>query len=99
MAAELINSPEAALDISEAYDWYEGRRIGLGEEFLSRLDACIQSILRNPEMYPVAHESYRRGLLRRFPYGVFYEDADTAVTIWAVFHTARNPEKWRSRLE
>jgi plasmid stabilization system protein ParE len=98
MAAELIFTPEAAQDISEAYDWYEERRSGLGEEFLSRLDACLQSVLRNPEMYPVVHESYRRGLLRQFPYGVFYEYEENNATIWAVFHTARNPEKWRQRL-
>jgi hypothetical protein len=48
MAAELIVAPEAEQDIAEAYEWYEGKRFGLGEEFLSRVDACIQGILRNP---------------------------------------------------
>ena len=32
MAVELILAPEAEQDISEAYDWYEQRRPGLGEE-------------------------------------------------------------------
>lgn len=41
MAAELVIAPEAELDIAEAYIWYEGRRAGLGEEFLSSVDACI----------------------------------------------------------
>jgi hypothetical protein len=41
MAAELILAPEAELDLAEAYDWYELRRIGLGEEFLGCVDACI----------------------------------------------------------
>jgi hypothetical protein len=36
MAAELIVAPEAERDIEEAYDWYEGQRVGLGEEFLTR---------------------------------------------------------------
>jgi hypothetical protein len=40
MAAELIIAPEAEQDLAEAYAWYEGRRIGLGEEFLSGVDAC-----------------------------------------------------------
>lgn len=48
MAAELIFAPEAEADISTAVDWYESRRAGLGEEFLSHFDACIQRILRNP---------------------------------------------------
>ena len=41
MAADLIVAPEAEQDIASAYDWYEGQRFGLGEKFLSRVDACI----------------------------------------------------------
>jgi hypothetical protein len=67
MAAELIVAPEAEQDIAEAYEWYEGKRFGLGEEFLSRVDACIQGVLRNPELHRVIHENYRRNLVRRFP--------------------------------
>jgi plasmid stabilization system protein ParE len=86
------------LDIAEAYDWYEGRRAGLGEEFLSSVDACLESIRRRPETYPVVHEGYRRSLIRRFPYAVFYAQSAAAVTIYAVFHTSRDPDKWRRRL-
>ncbi|MGA2714009.1 MAG: hypothetical protein ABSG41_12955 [Bryobacteraceae bacterium] len=50
MAVELVIAPEAELDITEAYSWYEGRRSGLGEEFLSSVDACLESIRRRPEM-------------------------------------------------
>lgn len=60
MAAEFIIAPEAVLDIGDAYGWYEGHRSGLGEEFLSCVDACIQGIRRMPEMYAKAHEDYRR---------------------------------------
>lgn len=53
MAVKLIIAPEAEQDISEAYAWYEDRRLGLGEEFLSCVDAWIQAICRMPEMYAV----------------------------------------------
>jgi plasmid stabilization system protein ParE len=98
MAAELIVAPEAEQDVADAYGWYEGRRPGLGEEFLSCVDACIQAILRAPDMYPAVHESYRRALVRRFPYAIFYEHTGETVTIYSVFHTSRNPDKWRQRL-
>jgi hypothetical protein len=39
MAAELIIAPEVEQDLAEAYAWYEARRVGLGEEFLSCVDA------------------------------------------------------------
>jgi len=68
MAAELIIAPEAELNVAEAYVWYEGWRVGLGEEFLTSIDACIESIRRQPEIYPFVHETYRRSLVRRFPH-------------------------------
>jgi plasmid stabilization system protein ParE len=46
-------------------------------------------------MCPVVHETYRRSLIRRFPYAVFDDHSDARVTIYAVFHTSRNPNKWR----
>jgi toxin ParE1/3/4 len=98
MAAELITAPEAEQDIAEAYAWYESRRVGLGEEFLSCIDACIQAICRTPKMHAIVYENYRRALLRRFPYAVFYECDQSAVTIYCVFHTSQDPEKWRERL-
>jgi plasmid stabilization system protein ParE len=98
MAAELILAPEAELDLAEAYAWYEKRRAGLGEEFLSSVDACLESIRRQPEMYALVHEMYRRALIRRFPFAIFYEYSEAAVTVYSGFHTSRDPEKWRQRL-
>ena len=78
-----------------------GMRVGksvLGEEFLNCVDACVEGTLRSPEMYPVVYKDYRRALVRRFPYGVFYEYEEGTVTIYSIFHTARDPSKWRQRL-
>jgi plasmid stabilization system protein ParE len=98
MIAELVIASEIEQDILEAYSWYEDRRSGLGEEFLSCVDACIEAICRTPEMHVVVHENYRRGLVRRFPFAIFYEYAAATVTVYGVFHTSRNPDKWRQRL-
>jgi plasmid stabilization system protein ParE len=98
MAAELIVAPEAEQDMDESYRWYESRRTGLGEEFLDCVDACIQAICRTPKMHATIHENYRRGLVRRFPYAVFYDYDGTSVTVYTIFHTSQNPDKWRERL-
>ena len=47
MAAELVLAPEAEEDVALAYGWLEARRLGLGEDFLARVDACLQSVRRN----------------------------------------------------
>ncbi|MGO9271221.1 MAG: type II toxin-antitoxin system RelE/ParE family toxin [Terriglobia bacterium] len=98
MGAELTIAPEAEQDVAEAYVWYEGRRAGLGEEFLSCVEACIEAICRTPDLYSIVYENYRRGLVRRFPYAIFYEHTERKVTIYCVFHTSRDPRKWRQRL-
>jgi plasmid stabilization system protein ParE len=51
MAKNLIILPQAEQDITEAYNWYQERELGLGEEFLRCIDASIQMIERNPEIY------------------------------------------------
>jgi hypothetical protein len=71
MAAELIIAPEVDEDLAEAYAWYEKQRAGLGKDFRSCVDSCIQAVRRTPQMGAVVHQNYRRGLVRRFPYAVF----------------------------
>lgn len=90
--------PEAEQDATEAYNWYEGQEPGLGEEFLRCTETCILSIRRNPELYRKVFEEFRRALVRRFPYAVFYEYESDHVFIYAVFHCSQDPNKWRSRL-
>ncbi len=98
MAVELIVTVEAEQDAQEAYDWYEKRRYGLGEEFLGCLEAGILLILRNPASFAKVFEDYRRAPMRRFPYSIIYELVDDKVTIHSVFHASRDPAKWRERL-
>ena len=99
MIAELIVASEVEQDISDVYGWYEDRRVGLGNEFVDCVDACPQRNRRQPEMHAVVYQSYRRALIRRFPYAVFYESTATQVTVYCICHTARDPEKWRHRLK
>ena len=94
----LVILPEAEQDVAQAYIWYEEQELGLGEEFLRCVDARIQFVRRNPGMYQAIYESYRRAVVRRFPYVVFYEHSDTTVIVYAVFHCSQEPQKWRSRL-
>jgi plasmid stabilization system protein ParE len=95
MAKSLIILSEAEQDITEAYDWYQERELGLGEEFLRCIDASIQTIERNPEIYVFVHKNYRRALVRRFPYAIFYEYVEEKITVYAVFHCSQNSKKWR----
>ncbi len=98
MAVDLIVAPETEEDLAEAYGWYERQRIGLGEDFLTCVDACIQQICRHPGLGTPIYKSYRRALVRRFPYAVFFEFDNATITVYCIFHTARDPNRWRQRL-
>jgi plasmid stabilization system protein ParE len=97
MRAEFVLAPEAEEDITAAYTWYEARRPGLGEDFLSALEAVFERIRRQPEAYALIHGVYHRALLRRFPYAVFYEQ-DDGVIVYGVLHSSRDPHHWRERM-
>ena len=64
--------PEVEDDAIAAYMWYEEKSHGLGEDFLRMFYAFSTEIQRNPLLYPEVYNKFRRRLLRRFPYAIYY---------------------------
>lgn len=91
--------PEAEADLVAAYTYYEHAAEGLGAEFLRAVEATLAMIERNPLLYSSVHGEVRRGLLRRFPYGVFYTVTGEEIVVLACFHARRDPARWQSRLD
>src|SRR5476649_347668 len=90
--------PLAVQDMQEAFDWYEQQKPGLGGEFLENVEKCFLSIRTSPKAFKPVKNKYRRALLKRFRYAVFFSHEEDCVTIYSVFHTAQNPKKWMKRL-
>ena len=88
--------PLAAIEIIEAYDWYELQRSGLGIEFLDELEIFYDSLIRNPETYSYYAKPVREGKVKRFPYTVVYEIFDEAIVVYSVFMAKQNPDKKRT---
>ena len=99
MSSKAIFTPEADEDIMEAYRWYETQEIGLGEEFLRCVEASIENIIRHPFLYQIEVDNFRRALVRRFPFEIFYEPKDETITVYSVFHCSQDPTKWQKRLK
>lgn len=38
----------ASAEFMEASAWYEGKRVGLGLEFIAEIDRCISLVSKNP---------------------------------------------------
>ena len=100
MSSPPILLPEAKADVEDAYLWYEEQSFGLGMEFLRCVETSLVLIQRTPLVYPVVYESYRRALVRRFPFAIFFEveDARRSSVVYSVFHCSQDPAKWRARL-
>lgn len=83
--------PELEEDVFGGFAWYEQKATGLGEDFLRLFYACSEELPRNPFLYPKIHREFRRRLLRRFPYSIYYRVIDYEVVILGLFHCARDP--------
>jgi plasmid stabilization system protein ParE len=99
MTYKVIVRPEAALEIQEAFDWYEERSEGLGLEFLRAADACLSGVQRNPNSHQVVHEQVRRALMRKFPYALFYLIKGDIIVVLACFNIKRSPADWQRRAD
>ncbi len=98
MSWTVIVRPKAESELTEAYDWYEERDEGLGADFLRRVDAVLNTVARNPLLYPVIHRNVRRALTRRFPYEVYFIVDGGIISVLAVMHSRRDPKDWQGRI-
>lgn len=97
MTLPVVFTEAAREDVLHAFDWYEARQPGLGQSFVAELDAVIARIGDAPHQFPLVQGPIRRGLLRRFPYAIFFRLTPAAAQMIACLHTARNPSTWQGR--
>jgi plasmid stabilization system protein ParE len=94
---QLTVSQEACADIREAVKWFREISPNLGVRFGVELERIYANILDYPQMYPLVYKTFRRALLNRFPYSVFYVVEASVVLIVAVVHQSRDEETWKRR--
>jgi plasmid stabilization system protein ParE len=98
MTRRLIVRSVAERDLLDAYAWYEERTADLGADFLQRIDLALIHLTRHPSSGPLFYRKYRRMLIQRFPYGIFYVVTPEIISVVAVMHLAQNPAKIRKTL-
>jgi len=99
----LVLHPEARAELRSAALWYDERRPGLGDEFISEVSAALDRIGDAPESYPawpgtrVAGPTIRKTTIQRFPYVIAFEKHEQHVLVLAVAHAKRRPLYWLTR--
>jgi len=96
--AELVFLLGADIDIQRAYELYEDYQTGRGDIFMRHLDAAFAHLRTFPESAPIFHGNYRRLLVPRFPYAIFYTLEPTRIVVSGVMYLRQDPEAIRRRL-
>jgi plasmid stabilization system protein ParE len=91
MMYKIILDQRAIQEADDAYVYYEGKQIGLGEKFKKELENTIKYVCANPKHFKKIKRESRQALINRFPYLVIYEIFDEVILISAIFHASRNP--------
>ena len=90
--------PEAKAEARRAAAYYKGQRKHLDREFREELEAGLVRIQRNPSAFSFYEDGpVRKCLLQRFPYTIFFEEFDKAISVWAVSHQKQRPGYWLGR--
>ena len=91
--------PAATAEFVFATDFYEAQRDGLGVAFVAAVDSALAVIADHPEAFAaiVPGSPFRRSLVRRFPYSIFYSVEDGSIRVYAIAHQKRRPGYWNDR--
>lgn len=95
---------QAREELSQAAEWYEDRRPGLGADLLAEVKRVLAVLVKLPLSSPLwpglsTTLQVRRAGLRRFPFTIAYLVHDNVVVILAVAHDRREPGYWMDRLD
>src|SRR5437763_1201409 len=90
--------PEADAELTEARHWYSHQRQNLDLEFMQCVDDALSRVVDNPRSFPLVYRNLRRAVVHRFPFAVFYQMVDNEIQVIAVFHSRRDPDRWKSRV-
>lgn len=89
--------PAAEAELNDAVDYYERCQEGLGLEFAKEVEATIRSICAFPHAWTPLSVNTRRCLMKRFPYGIVFQNKGDEIIVVAVMHLTRKPGYWSER--
>ena len=94
----IIYHRKAANEVRTAVAQLNETRDGFGAEFRAALELATGRISQLPKLHSIYKETvYRKCVLSRFPYTLFYGETDEYIIIMAVAHHRRKPDYWLDR--
>jgi len=90
--------PQSYSDLEESFQWYSNQQSNLGIEFLEQIEFCFERIKSNPYSFQLIKNKFRRAVVRKFPFGIFYQIENKEIIIFSVFHLSRDPRGLGKRI-
>ncbi len=89
----------AVKEAEAAVEYYQQRKVGLGDEFATALDETVEKIKTQPDRFGLletisAEFKYRRLRMPQFPYLVVFRCSGEWIEIVAIAHASREPNYW-----
>ena len=97
MSLPLAFRPIAQAEFVEAAVRYERQSVGLGVDFVAKVQQVLETITEQPKRYPIVLRDIREAPVARFPYCVYYRAKRDRLVVLSVFHASRDPEIWQGR--
>ena len=88
---------EAELELWEAAVFYEEKRKGLGLDFEFEIRRSLLIIQTNPTLWPKRFFKFRKFIIQKFPFDIWYYIENRFIRIYAIAHQRRQPNYWKSR--
>jgi toxin ParE1/3/4 len=95
---EVVFLLSAEQDLHKAYIWVEEHRHGREQIFLQDLELQLEHLKRFPLVGRIYRGRYRRLLISRYPFGIFYVAESNRIVVHAILDLRQDPEKIQERL-
>lgn len=86
-------------DLRYAHEFYDSWKAKGAENFQERFRECVSWIEWNPVMFPKQYRSFRRAILRRSYFAVYYVIEPGVTTVVAVLDMRREPKSIQTLLK
>ena len=95
---EVVFLLSAEQDLQKAYTWVEEHRQGREQIFLHDVESQLEHLKRFPLVGRIYRGRYRRLLVSRYPFGMFYVAESNRIVVHAILDLRQDPEKIPERL-
>lgn len=96
---EIIYSEDFWNDIKDVLYKYDTISLKLGDKFLDQIWFAEARIFSNPTAFSkITKSGFRRCLLKKFPYKLFYRISENKIIVIALIHESRSNKYIQKRL-